>query len=388
MLRFGIDRLEDDGFAPLKGLRVGLFTNLSAVNRDLVTTVDVLRSAGAVNLVALFSPEHGLAGMIADGVHVDSGVDPRTGLPVHSLYGATYRPTPEMLDGVDILVCDIQDIGVRYYTFVWTLTHILEACGEIGVPVMILDRPNPLGGKIDGGTLDPALASLVGRFPVPVQHGLTIGELAKLVNAQWNPAPVDLSVIACDGWTRSTTWDRTGRAFVPPSPNMPKYVTAQHYPGSCLLEGTTLSEGRGTPLPFEVVGAPYIDPWALADAVNAQSLDGVRARPHQFTPTASKYSGQLCSGIHLHITDADAYRPLPVWLAILCEVRALYPDDFAWLPPYREGGLQHFDRLIGDAQTRTVIERGDDIAPIIDGWLDVRAGFRELSAPYRIYEDG
>ncbi|MFW5708852.1 MAG: exo-beta-N-acetylmuramidase NamZ domain-containing protein [Chloroflexota bacterium] len=386
-MRFGIDRLIDDDFAPLRDQRIGLFTNLSAVNRDLATTYDVFRQADRVNLTALFSPEHGLAGAVADGVAVASDVDPRTGLTVHSLYGTSYRPTHEMLTGLDVIVCDIQDIGVRYYTFLWTLTHILEACGEFNVPVMVLDRPNPLGGHIDGGSLDLSLASLVGRYPIPVQHGMTLGELALLINDTWNPAPALITVVTCDGWSRQQTWDEIGRTFVPPSPNMPRYVTALHYPGACLIEGTTLSEGRGTPLPFEVVGAPYIDAWALADAINALPLHGFRARPHQFTPTASKYSGQLCGGIHLHVVDTRTYRPLVTWLAILGLIRHMYPDQFAWLPVHQPDGLQHFDRLIGSAETRTLIDRGEALTDLTVGWNDVRHAFVELRRPYLLYAE-
>ncbi|MCB9455729.1 MAG: DUF1343 domain-containing protein [Anaerolineaceae bacterium] len=385
MMRFGIDRLIDDHFAPLHGKRVALFSNLSAVNRDLVTTYDVFRMADAVNLVALFGPEHGFGGAAADGMAVDTATDPRTGLPVYSLYGETFRPTAAMLDGIDLLVCDLQDVGVRYYTFLWTLTHIMEACGEVGVPLLILDRPNPLGGTLDGGALEPKLASLVGRFPIPIQHGMTIGELATLINGRWNPHPAEMTVYACDGWRRDQDWSRIGRAFVPPSPNMPHFVAAQHYPGSCLIEGTTLSEGRGTPLPFEVVGAPYLDGAALADALNGLKLPGVRFRPHLFEPSASKCVGQTCGGVQAHITDPVIYRPVRAWLAVIHTIRHLYPEDFAWLPQYHPAGLQHFDRLIGDRHTRRMIDAGDPVAVIVDGWQAFQAEFKALAAPHLLY---
>lgn len=383
-MRFGIDRLIDEDFAALSGRRVGLFSNMSAVNRDLRTTYDVLRNATNVQLAALFGPEHGFSAMAQDGISVDSSTDPLTGLPVYSLYGASERPTQEMLAGIDLMICDIQDIGVRYYTFLWTVTHILEACGEYGVPVLILDRPNPLGGAIDGGTLQPELSSLVGRFPIPIQHGLSLGELAKMLNALHNQNPAEVSVIACDGWQRQQTWDQIGRAFVAPSPNMPHFVTAQHYPGACLIEGTTLSEGRGTPLPFEVVGAPYIDGFELAEVLNAQMLPGVRFRPHQFQPNASKYNGQSCGGVQAHITGPD-YRPLPAWLTVIQIIRSLYADDFAWLPPHAPGAMQHFDRLIGSADVRQQIEQGASFAEISAGWPAFHAEFEAATAPYRIY---
>jgi uncharacterized protein YbbC (DUF1343 family) len=385
-VRFGIDRLIDDDFAVLHGRRVGLFTNLNAVNRGYISTYDVLRSADQVNLTALFSPEHGLAGMVADGVAVASDVDSRTGLPVHSLYGETLRPTRAMLDGIDVMVCDIQDVGVRYYTFLWTLTYILEACGEHGVPVLVLDRPNPLGDRIDGGGLEPALSSLVGRYPTPVQHGLTIGEVAALSNAIWNSTPAEIDVIRCDGWERQQTWAQVGREWVPPSPGMPHFATALHYPGACLIEGTTLSEGRGTPLPFQVVGAPFIDGWRLAEAVNGLGLDGARARPLHFLPTASKHSGTWCGGIQVHLTDTALYRPLTVWLAIISTIRQLYPDAFGWLPPHQPGGTQHFDRLIGDKHTRTLIDRGAPVAEITAQWDVFQRDFAEQRRPYLLYE--
>lgn len=385
-MRFGIDRLIDDDFAPLQGKRIGLFSNLSAVNRDLLPTVEVLRLADAVNLVALYGPEHGFGGATGDGIEIATATDPRTSLPIYSLYGDTYRPTAAMLTDIDLLVCDIQDIGVRYYTFLWTLTHIIEACGEYVVPVLVLDRPNPLGGTIDGGRLEPELASLVGRYPIPVQHGMTIGELATLINDQWNPHKADVTVYRCDGWQRNQTWADIGRSFVSPSPNMPNFTAAQHYPGACLIEGTTLSEGRGTPLPFEVVGAPTIDSWTLAETLNSLNLDGVRFRPHQFQPTASKYAGELCNGVQAHITNANRYRPLTAWLTVIATIRHLYPDDFAWLPPYRAGGIQHFDRLIGDTRTRQLIDLGESINAITADWGTFRAEFKALAATYLLYD--
>lgn len=386
-LAFGIDRLVADDFSPLHGKQVALFGNLNAVDAALVPTLDRLLAAPKVGLVALFGPEHGFSAGAADGEAVDSTVDARTGLPVYSLYGADYAPTPQMLDGLDLIVCDIQDLGVRYYTFLWSLTHLMEACGAAGVPLLILDRPNPLGGRVDGGPLDPALTSLVGRFSVPVQHSLTLGEMARTINARWNPTPARIDVLDVTGWHRSQTWAALGRAFVPPSPNMPHAVTALHYPGSCLLEGTTLSEGRGTPLPFEQVGAPGIDGHALADTLNALDLPGVRFRPTRFRPTSSKHRDAECGGVQAHITDAARFRPLVAWLYVIMAIRHHYPDTFGWLPPGTRPdgtpGLQHFDRLIGDTTTRAIIDSGGDLAPIFDAWADFQADFLRESQPFR-----
>ncbi len=373
----GIEVLRANQFAQLQGKRVGLFTNLNAVDSNLVSTYDILRHALEVNLTAIFSPEHGLAAALADGQTISSSVDARTGLPIYSLYGATEHPTAEMLANVDVIVCDSQDIGVRYYTFTWTVSHILEAAGEHGVEVIILDRPNPLGGYPFGAQLDTRFASLVGRFPVPTQPGMTLGELAQLFNAQWNPTPAQLSVIACEGYKRGMTWEETGLTFVPPSPNMPRLLTARHYPGACLVEGTSLSEGRGTALPFEIVGAPGLDGYALAETLNAQSWAGVRFRPHVFQPNTSKYVGELCSGVQAHITDTKAYQALPVWLSVLAAIFQQQP--FTW--------NDHFERLIGTDTVRYLIETNSALDNLFAEWKATCADFDTLRQPYLIYEE-
>jgi len=373
----GIEVLRANGFAQLKGKRVGLFTNLNAVDSNLVSTYDILRSTSEVNLTAIFSPEHGLAAALADGQNINSSVDVRTGLPIHSLYGETKSPTPEMLTNVDVIVCDSQDIGVRYYTFTWTMSHILEAAGEHGIEMIILDRPNPLGGYPFGAPLDMRFASLVGRFPVPTQPGMTFGELAQLFNAQWNPTPAQLSIINCEGYQRDMTWEETGLTFVPPSPNMPRLLAAQHYPGACLIEGTSLSEGRGTALPFEIVGAVGLDGYALAETLNAKGWAGVRFRPHVFQPHTSKYAGELCGGIQAHITDAKIYQALPVWLGILAAV--YQQQTFTW--------NDHFERLIGSDGIRQLIENNTPLDNLFAEWQSTCADFDALRQPYLIYED-
>ncbi len=363
----GLEALRARGFDALEGRRIGLLTNPSAVTRELASAYDVLRRAPQIDLRALFSPEHGFAAAARDGAHVASSIDPRTGVPIHSLYGATMRPKHDMLAGLDAVVCDIQDIGVRYYTYAWTISYLLQAAGEAGVEVVLLDRPNPLGAAVDGAPVQPDYLSIVGGAPIPVQHGLTLGELMRLYNARWNPTPAALLVIECEGYPRGMTWEETGLPFVPPSPAMPHLSTARHYPGACLVEGANVSEGRGTALPFEICGAPYIDGDALAERLNALALPGVRYRPHVFTPTASKYAGEVCAGVQAHITDAS-YRPLLAWVAVIREVRRLYPADFAWLPPY--AGSQHppFDLLAGGATLREQIEAGVPLADIAAEW--------------------
>jgi uncharacterized protein YbbC (DUF1343 family) len=371
----GIEVLRGGGFAALRGKRVGLLTNPSAVDRALVSTYAILRRAADVNLVALFSPEHGLTAAAADGEPVTSMLDPATGLPIYSLYGVTERPTREMLANVDAVVVDIQDIGVRYYTFTWTVSHLLEAAGEYGVEVVILDRPNPLGGEAAGAALDTRFASLVGRCPVPTQPGMTLGELAQLFNAVWNPHPAQLTVIPCEGYRRGMRWAETELPFVPPSPNMPHLVTAQHYPGSCLVEGTSLSEGRGTALPFEIVGAPDIDSEILADMLNAQGWQGVRFRPHVFKPSAGKHPGSVCGGVQAHITDEHAYQPVQVWLGVLAVINRQFP--FSW--------NRHFTRLIGSDTVQPLIEAGTALDELFAEWRVFCSAFEQQRQPYLLY---
>jgi uncharacterized protein YbbC (DUF1343 family) len=381
----GIDVLHADNFAPLKGKRVGLMTNPSAVDSQLTSTYDIFRHAQNVNLTALFGPEHGFMGAAREGEKVETTMDVRTGPPTYSLYGETFRPTKQMLEGIDVLVCDIQDIGARYYTFLWTISHILEAAGEFGVEVVILDRPNPIGGQVSGSPLSPECASLVGRFNIPIRHGMTLGELAQMINARWNPTPAQMSVVPCEGWRRNMTWEETELPFVPPSPAMAHLVTARHYPGACLIEGTTLSEGRGTPLPFEVVGAPYIDGITLADHLNAQNWNGVRFRAHLFRPSTNKYKDEYCQGVQAHITDAANYEPISTWLGVIREIRHLYPKEFAWLPPHHDG-LQHFDILIGSTTIRTDIDKGKPLTELMMGWNEFVEEFKHERQPYLLHK--
>ncbi|MBW4438583.1 MAG: DUF1343 domain-containing protein [Pleurocapsa minor GSE-CHR-MK-17-07R] len=382
----GLEILRDNDFERLKGRRVGLLTNPSAVTRDLRSAYDLFRFAPNVDLKAIFSPEHGFAAAALDGAHVASSVDPRTGVPIHSLYGETLRPTPAMLEGLDVLVCDIQDIGVRYYTFAWTISYAIEAAGAAGLEVILLDRPNPLGDAVDGTPGAQAYLSIVGACPIPVQHGMTLGELMRLFNQRWNPTPAFLHVIACQGYARGMRWEETGMPFVPPSPAMPHLVTARHYPGACLVEGTNISEGRGTSLPFEVCGAPFIDAPALADHLNAQQLPGVRYRPHTFTPYANKYSGEVCHGVQAHITGPD-YRPLLSWVGVIRALRHLYPDKFAWRPPYGKPPALPFDLLAGSGTLRAQIDANVPLETLAEGWAADAEAWRELRREALLYGD-
>ncbi|MBE2267591.1 MAG: DUF1343 domain-containing protein [Anaerolinea sp.] len=376
-MKLGIDVLRAQDFAAIRGRRVGLMTNLNVTDSQLAPTYEVFRRAGLIN--ALLAPEHGLTGSLRDGELIASGIDARSGVPMHSLYAdSSFRPKPEIFTGLDVVVCDIPDVGARYYTFLWSLSHLLEVLGERGIKVIVLDRPNPLGDRIAGSPLRPEVASIVGRFNVPICHGMTVGELALMFNDKWSPTPCDLEVIRCADWQRHMTWDQVGMPFVPASPAMPHFVTAQHYPGACLVEGTNFSEGRGTVLPFEIVGAPFVDAFGLADALNALSLAGVIFRPHSFRPSSGKFAGEMCYGVHAHIVDAHAYDPITVWLHVIRHLRAAYPDQFEW--------KRHFDLLIGSTGIRAQLDRGVPVSEIMAGWSDFHAEFRDQRAPYLLYE--
>ena len=390
-VRTGLEGLREGDFRLLTGQRVGLMSNPSAVDQELRSTYDIFREAAAVDLVALFAPEHGFAAAAPDAEHIATTTDVRTGLPLYSLYGETRRPSVEMMNMVDIIVCDIQDVGVRYYTYIWTISHILEAAGKHGVSVVILDRPNPLGGHvISGPSLEPQLESFVGRFPVPVRHGLTVGELAQMINDNWNPTPAQITVVQCQGWQRAMMWNKTGLLFVPPSPNIPAFETVLHYPGACLVEGTQLSEGRGTALPFQVVGAPWLDASELADHLNAQDWPAVRFRPHTFQPTSSKWAGEYCQGVQAHIIDQEQWLPLTVWLGVVRQIRMFYPEQFEWLPPFgpgvESGPVYHFDRLIGSETVRHQIDTGVPLAEIMAGWDTICGEFDEKRQSFLLYD--
>jgi uncharacterized protein YbbC (DUF1343 family) len=377
-MKLGLDRLQEEEFRSIRGKRIGLMTNPSAVDSRLVSAYDVFRQAKGIQLAAFFGAEHGVKASVADGEHIHSTIDALTGLPVYSLYGASFRPAAEMLADIELMVCDIQDIGARYYTFLWTMSHLIEVCGELGIPVMILDRPNPIGAAVRGRGLEAKFSSLVGRYDIPIQHGMTLGEMLSYLNAKYNSKPAELNVMEIEGWPRNQYWNETGLTFVPPSPNMPHPVTAYHYPGSCLVEGTNLSEGRGTVLPFEIVGAPFLDGSKLADSLNAYNFAGIRFRAHSFCPSASKYAGQACEGIQAHIINLQSYDPLKTWLGAIREIRQTYPEQFEW--------NTHFERLIGSDTVRQAIDIGASVESIMAGWADYCAEFQRETLPYLHYK--
>jgi len=380
----GLARLVAEGGALLAGRRAGLVTHPAAVLPDLSSSLDALLEAG-VRLTALFGPEHGFDGSVADGEAVGDAHDHRTGLPVFSLYGANREPTAGMLAGVDVLVFDVQDVGVRFYTFISTLYHVLAAAGRYGRSVIVLDRPNPIGGvTVEGPLLAPGLESFVGIAPIPIRHGMTVAELARYFNTEYRLG-ADLEVVGMVGWRRATWFDATGLPWVPLSPGMPHLATATVYPGMCFIEGTNLSEGRGTTTPFEVVGAPWLDGHALAQALNRLALPGVRFRPTYFVPSASKHAGVTCGGIQVHVTDRLAFRPVETGLHVVAACRGQAPDRFEFLASSWEGLPPHFDLLTGDAALREGLLAGASVAGLVAGWSTVAAAFLEARQPYLCY---
>ncbi len=370
----GIDRLRVEGFRRLSGQRVGLLTNHTGRARDGRATIDLLAEAPEVDLVALFSPEHGIRGELDEPVA--SGRDERTGLPIHSLYGDTRRPLPETLDGLDTIVVDIQGIGARFYTYMTTMAYVLEAAAERDIPVLVLDRPNPIGGfEIEGPVQDEEAIGFTGYFPMPIRHGLTLGELARLFAGELE-IDVELDVVAMSGWRRDTWFDATGLPWVDPSPNMRNLTQAVLYPGIGAVEGTNLSVGRGTDSPFERLGAPWIDGVELAAALNARDLAGVRFYPISFTPESSKYAGERCGGVYMIVTDRERLRPVRVGLEVAAALYRLYGDAF---------DIEAAARLFGSIETLERVAAGDDPAAIARSWVSGQEAWRRLSAEYLLY---
>lgn len=339
----GIDRIEEYSHL-FADSRVGLITNPTGVNRELISTADILNSKGV--LKCMFSPEHGVRGNAQAGSHVDTYTDEKTSLPVYSLYGSVPHIPSDVLDTIDIVAFDIQDIGARYYTYMYTLSYAMEDCRAANKKMVVFDRINPLSGsKAEGNILDSAFSSFVGRYPLAVRHNLTIGEYARYINDKFGIG-CDLEVIPLYGWARDMYYDDTDLFWIPPSPNIPTSDTALCYIGTCLFEGTNLSEGRGTTYPFQAVGAPFINASKTADEFNSLGLSGVKARECYFTPTFSKHAGQVCGGVYLHITDKREFSPFTAGMYLLDIVRKNNPE-FSFLPPYSEGGKAFIDLLFG-----------------------------------------
>lgn len=386
----GLERLLAGDAAFLRGRRVGLIANPTAVDRELRHAVDLLDASAEVDLVSLFGPEHGLRGDAQDMIGVTDGRDARTGLPVWSLYGhdeASLAPTAEMLEGLDVLIYDVQDVGSRYYTFVWTMVLAMRAAAKAKIAFVVLDRPNPIGGAlVEGGAIAPGFESFVGLVSCPNRHGLTAGEIA-LWRKRVEKLDVELHVVAMRGWDRAMYFEDTGLPWVMPSPNMPTRDTALVYPGMCLVEGSELSEGRGTTRPFELAGAPYLDGDAFAAALTAEALPGCRFRPAVFTPMFQKHAKTACGGVQIHVTDRHAFRPYLTGVAWLRAARQLAPDAFQWRTRAYEfvDTIPAIDLLCGSAEVRTGIDAGAPLADIAATWAAAEAAFVDERRDWLLY---
>jgi len=365
-----------------EGQRVGIIANHTSCNRAGKHIIEVFRALEGVRVVALFSPEHGLRGQAEAGEQIRNGTDPVSGLPVHSLYGGTNKPTPQMLADVDVLVFDIQDVGARFYTYLYTMSLAMEAAAENHKRFVVLDRPNPINGvQVEGPVLEPKFATFVGLYPIPVRFGLTVGELAQTINGEgWLAQGVqaDLTVVPLTGWRRGMWFDQTGLPFVKPSPNMPDVETETIYPGLCLIEGTNLSEGRGTSKPFRQFGAPWIDANALTAKLNVLNLPGLRFQPTSFTPTSSKFKDQTCHGVEIILTDRTRLEPFWAGVLIVNELCRLYPDQFEWR-------AAHFDRLCGTATIREAIIAQRPLEPLKAAWAAECKTFDQMRRKYFVY---
>lgn len=385
----GADLLFDKYFKLIEGKRVGLVTNHTAMLSNGKHLADALYEDKRTKLVALFGPEHGVRGDAPAGDRVTDTVDSKTGVPVYSLYGRINKPTKEMLKDVDVLIYDIQDVGVRFYTYVSTLSHAMEAAAENKIPYIVLDRPNPIRGTwVEGFNRDDSLRSFVGLHPIVLASGMTIGELATMYNNEgWlkDGIKADLKVVKLEGWKRTMWYDQTGLKWLPPSPNIPTLNSAILYPGTCLFEGTNLSEGRGTPRPFENIGAPYIDGVRWAKALNEEKLKGVTFVPVEFTPksipnmaTRPKRMGIKCGGVLVEITDRERLEPVKVGVAMLVTAKRLYPDSLKW----RDRSI---DRLSGTPRLRKAIDAGASVEEITGMWKSDVENFKKVRAKHLLY---
>jgi len=352
------------------------------VNKSFIPTVDILNEK--YGLKALFSPEHGLRGHLQACDRVGFYIDERTGIPVYSLYGDIRKPSREMLDDIDMLVVDIQEVGSRYITYIYTMALAMKSCAEQGKAFTVLDRINPIGGGIEGNILDVEFSSFVGLYPLPVRYGLTLGELAMLINYEYGIG-AELKIVRAEGWERKMYFDETDLFWINPTPNMPSVEAALLYNGTCLFEGTNISEGRGTTKPFEMIGAPWLDPYSLAAEMNRQGLEGVYFRPAYFSPVFSKHKGEVCGGVQLHITDRNKIEPFKIGVRLLFEIRRMSNGKFSWITPDKEEERYFIDLLAGTNRLRLAGSR-QDIENLLEEWSIGCEKYKETIEKYRIYK--
>jgi uncharacterized protein YbbC (DUF1343 family) len=388
-VKTGIEVFSGSLPASVKGQRIGLLCNPASVDHRLVHARQRIERDCPGQLKALYAPQHGFFAEKQDNmIESANRSDPATGLPVFSLYGDTRVPTRSMMDPIDILLVDLQDVGTRVYTFIYTLAHCMEAARQYGKKIIVLDRPNPLGGvQVEGNLLVSDCSSFVGRYPIPMRHGLTIGELALLFNTRFGIG-CDLDVIAMQGWKREMTFGQTGLPWVAPSPNLPTPTSAMVYPGQVIWEGTNISEGRGTTQPFELFGAPFIAPEHLIKGIDRAFLSGVVLRPVEFEPTSNKWAGHPCKGFQIHVTDPDTYSPYALSLCLYQAIYQMYPNRFAYKQPPYEYEYQRLpmDLILGDGQIRSEIEAGTPLPAIISGWTAPMAAYMKQCRRIHLYE--
>jgi uncharacterized protein YbbC (DUF1343 family) len=387
-IKLGLEKLLEDNLALVHGARVGLVCNQASVNHGLRHAADVLYEHPKVQLTALFGPQHGIRGDVQDNmIETEHSVDRETGLPIHSLYSETRVPTEAMLNDVDVLVVDLQDVGCRIYTFAYTMANCMIAARRHGKKVIVCDRPNPINGRgIAGNVLEAEQASFVGQYAIPTRHGMTMGELARLFNEHFS-INCELDVISMEGWERSLWHDETDAPWVMPSPNMPTVDSATVFPGTVHFEGTQLSEGRGTTRPFELVGAPYVDPEEYARKLNVLELPGVFFRSCVFRPTFQKHAGTSCGGVQIHVTDRERFEPVITGIATVKVAHDLYPAKFRWKePPYEYVYDRNpFDVVAGTSSIREDIERGISLEMIQSGWREELEVFKRVRENYLLY---
>lgn len=373
----GLDRL-DAVEARLQGKRIGLMTNQTGIDRSFRTAIDLIHAR--LRLTALFAVEHGIRGNVQAGQNYDSRPDPVTGVPVYTVYGGSHRLTQEMLDAFDVLCFDIQDVGARFYTYLYALSFAMEECARAGKPVVVFDRVNPLGGeRVEGTVLDARFASYVGMYPLPTRYGLTIGEYAQWVRAHLHLDNLDLTVVPLTGWRRSDYLDDLDMPWVAPSPNCASFHTALVYIGACVFEGTNVSEGRGTTMPFEYIGAPWIDAFELERCMARRALPGLHFRAAFFTPTFSKHAGEVCAGVQIHITDRHSANLVESALTLLDEIRRLYPDCLEWTSL---AGSYTIDKILGTNSYRLGVH---DAHSLMEVHAPARAAFLEERRPFLLY---
>jgi uncharacterized protein YbbC (DUF1343 family) len=387
-VELGVERLLRDGVTGLKGARVGLVCNQASVNHHLRHVADLFREHTGLKLTALFGPQHGIRGDLQDNmVETPHVVDAETGVPVYSLYSETREPTERMLEDVDVLVIDLQDVGCRIYTFIYTLANCMRAAGKLGKKIIVCDRPNPINGEaVAGNILEPEYASFVGQFPLPTRHGMTVCELAQMFKGHWGIS-CELELSLMEGWSRELWLDETDAPWVLPSPNIPTIDSATVFPGTVHIEGTQMSEGRGTTRPFELIGAPYIEAAKLAKHLNSLDMEGVFFRACHFQPTFQKHAGRTCSGVQIHVLDRERFEPVVAGVATVKVVHDMYRESFRWKePPYEYVYDKNpFDVIAGTNVMREAIEGGKSLEEIERSWLGNLDEFASLRRKYLLY---